>query len=157
MTLKYKKVAVGGTFDYLHLGHKVLLSVAFNSGESVAIGVTSDDFARKLGKIIDHDFSFRVRELKRFLGSNFSKRYEIYPLEDYFGPASREANIDAIVVSKGTVSRAEIANELRKDRGMEPLKIIVIDKVLADDGLPISSTRIKSGEIDEEGHRTRTY
>jgi len=157
MTFKYKKVAVGGTFDDLHLGHKALLSTAFKIGESVVIGVTSDDFTRRQGKNISHDLFFRVERLKRLLDSNFLNRYEIYTLEDHFGPAAIEADIDVIVVSEETARSAHMVNELRKSKGLKPLKIIIIDIVMANDGLPISSTRIKSGEIDEEGHIIKSH
>ncbi|MCP8323082.1 MAG: pantetheine-phosphate adenylyltransferase [Candidatus Methylarchaceae archaeon HK02M2] len=157
MTFKYKKVAVGGTFDNLHLGHRVLLRVAFNNGKSIIIGVSSDNFARRLGKNLNHDLPLRVKLLKKFLDSEFPNRYKICVLEDYFGPIATKANIDAIVVSEETASKAEMANELRIDKGLKPLKIIIIDTVLADDGLPISSTRIKSGEIDVEGHIIKSH
>ena len=35
---------------------------------------------------------------------------------------------------------------------MEPLKPIVVPYVYADDGEPISSTRVVKGEIDEHGN-----
>ena len=41
---KYKKIAVGGTFDKFHDGHKKLLATAFELGEEVEIGVTSNAF-----------------------------------------------------------------------------------------------------------------
>ena len=41
---KYKKVAVGGTFDKFHDEHKKLLSTAFEIGDYIEIGVTSNEF-----------------------------------------------------------------------------------------------------------------
>ncbi|MCP8308936.1 MAG: hypothetical protein H3Z54_09625 [archaeon] len=46
---------------------------------------------------------------------------------------------------------------MRKARRLKPLKIIIIKMVLVDDELPISSTRIRHREIDEEGHKIRYY
>ena len=48
-----------------------------------------------------------------------------------------------------------VANKHVRDldhmRGFPPLELVVIDWVEAEDGRPISSTRIRKGEIDEEG------
>lgn len=156
MNFKCKRVAVGGTFDNLHIGHKALLRAAFEHGESVVIGVSSDTFSKKLGKENVQEFSVRVERLKNFLNSSFpNRRYEIHSLEDHFGPILIDKSIDAIAVSEETLSKANEANELRKAKGLKPLEIILIDTVLADDGLPVSSTRIRNKEIDEEGHKIK--
>ena len=42
---RYQQVALGGTFDKFHEGHRELIKKAFEIGQEVLIGVTSDEFA----------------------------------------------------------------------------------------------------------------
>ncbi|MCL4517612.1 MAG: adenylyltransferase/cytidyltransferase family protein, partial [Thaumarchaeota archaeon] len=85
---RYRTVAVGGTFDHIHKGHRKLLEKAFQTGEKVYIGLTSDEFVRKSGKKIAHSFSQRKKELQRYLGDTYPLgKYEITKLEARFGPA----------------------------------------------------------------------
>jgi len=150
-------VAVGGTFDELHKGHKALLRTAFEIGKIVWIGLSTDEFARKLRK--NHTiapYEVRLRNLMRFIEDlGASNRAKIVPLNDPYGPSISSQEIEAIVVSRETETRAKEINVLRERRGLKPLKIIVIDMVLAEDKIPISTTRIKRGEIDHEGRLIR--
>ena len=41
---RYGRVALGGTFDRLHVGHVALLRTAFHIGDEVAVGLTSRRF-----------------------------------------------------------------------------------------------------------------
>lgn len=143
--MKYKKIAVGGSFNILHRGHRALLDRAFDAGEYVLIGLTSNEMVEK--KILPYEK--RKEALQNFLGGR--GRYSIVKLKDPLGDAVRDREIGAIIVSKETVPGAHEINEARKKRGLRPLEIISIPMVLAEDGEPISSTRIKSGKIDREG------
>lgn len=151
---RFKVVALGGTFDYLHEGHKALLRKAFEVGGEVIIGVTSDGYVRKPHKIDPYDV--RVEGLKGFLEElGVLMRARIVPLDDPYGPTVTEEGVEAIVVSEETTSTAYEVNRIRRERGFEPLVIIAIDWVLAEDGRPISSTRVRRGVIDREGRLVR--
>jgi pantetheine-phosphate adenylyltransferase len=152
-TARYRTVATGGTFDKLHRGHKALLSKSFEVGQKVVIGVTSDAFALRERKRPLQRYPERVRHLRRYLNGHYPGRaYMISKLEDYFGPGIASPEVEAIVVSSETAKRVVLANRLRAAKGFRPLKVVTVDFVLAEDGRPISSTRIRAGEINEVGH-----
>jgi pantetheine-phosphate adenylyltransferase len=154
--MRYNVVATGGTFDHLHIGHMALLTKSFEVGNKVVIGVTSDAFARKEGKSPDQSYEERSRNLEAYIRTRFPGReYLIAKLDDYFGPGIASPEVQAIVVSKETAKRVSIANDAREAKGYPPLETVVVDYVLASDSKPISSTRIRKGEIDAEGKPAR--
>ncbi|MDR3222566.1 MAG: phosphopantetheine adenylyltransferase [Methanobrevibacter sp.] len=145
---KYNKVAVGGTFDRFHNGHRKLLKTAFKIGHSVVIGITSTEFAQVKGKV--ESCSIRMSNLNEFLNKH-DLNFSIFKLDDHFGSTIFDEDFDAIVVSEETEPTAIKINEIREKKNMKPLEIFVISYVVADDGIPISSTRIRKGEIDIKG------
>ncbi len=144
---RYKKVAVGGTFDKFHDGHKKLLSTAFEIGEIIEIGVTSDAFGGLKGDI--DPCKVRMTNLKSFFLDKTN--FVVVPLDDPYGTTIYDEDFDAIVVSEETEPTAVKINKIRISKGMNPLDIVVVSFVLAYDGNPISSTRIRSGEINQNG------
>ncbi len=145
---RYKLVGVGGTFDILHRGHEALLKKAFEIGERVVIGLTSDETTNKKVR----PYRERKKVIKDFLNENkFLERCTIIELKDPLGPAADDRRMDAIVVSEETKFRADEINNIRRRKGFSPLKVVIIPLVLADDSKPISSTRIKKGNIDRNG------
>jgi pantetheine-phosphate adenylyltransferase len=151
---QYRKVAVGGTFDQLHKGHKALLGKAFEVGEMVAVGITSDCFVAKLGK--QHrtaSFEDRKRDVLAYLDTQgLADRVEIVPLNDSFGLTITNTDLDAIVVSQETERIAWAINRKRQSIGNKPLEVVVVTMIHADNHSPISTTRIRRGEIDRNGH-----
>jgi pantetheine-phosphate adenylyltransferase len=155
---KYRKVAVGGTFDQLHSGHKALLGRAFEAGDKVVIGLTSDSFVAKLKK--QHKtapYRDRQRDLEAYLSEQgWLGRAEIVPLEDSFGLTLKARGLEAIVVSEETEHVAEAINKERLSGGHKPLGIVTVCMVPAENHDPISTTRIRRGEIDRNGHMLQT-
>ena len=153
---RFKRVATGGTFDHLHAGHAAILEKSFQVGGDVVIGLTSDEFVSRIGKRPDYPYRKREGELRRYIARHFPGRsYHIAKLHDYFGPGIADPDIRALVASPETSVRLGLANELRAEKGFPPLELIVVDWVNAEDGRPLSSTRIRSGEVDEEGRIIR--
>jgi len=146
-------VAMGGTFDAIHSGHMALLNKAFSISSKVIIGLTSDQLATKKGKNLVNDYSKRLSLLKSVIEKNFPNiSYEISKLENDFGPAIIEGSVKALVVSEETSNKGVLLNDLRAEKNLPPVKIIVVPMVLAEDGKVISTTRIKNSEIDGSGN-----
>jgi pantetheine-phosphate adenylyltransferase len=146
--------AVGGTFDRLHDGHKALILEAFRLGDKVIIGLTSDAYVKKAGKVGVASYQARRKRLMDFLvSSGLSDRAAVVKIADRFGPTVDDPAIACIVVTEETREAAVQANRLRAKKGLVPMKIHTIGMLVAKDSLPISSSRIRKGEVDEHGNR----
>jgi len=150
---KFSLIAMGGTFDIIHHGHITLLSNAFEISDKVIIGLTSDEFVQKKGKNPIHKYDERLKNLTSIIFKKFPNSYfEISQLNNDFGPAVFEKEVQALVVSDETKNQGNILNKLRTERNLSPVEIIVVPMTLAKDGKRISTTRIKNSEIDSDGN-----
>lgn len=153
----FRLVAIAGTFDRLHKGHEFFLRKTFEAGERVLIGLTSDKMAsRKISSRLNRgqitDFNTRKKELEVFLKkNNFLQRTEIEEINDVYGSALERNDIQALVVTSNTLAGAREVNRKRKEHDMPPLSVVQVRMEKAEDGLVISSTRIRKGEIDRWG------
>ncbi len=150
---EYSVVGLGGTFDRLHKGHEALIQKAFEIGLQVLIGITSDEMLFRKAKAKEiQPYVNRVENIKNYLKDNNLLQYsEIIKLKDSYGPAITRKEMEVIIVTEETRPNAEKINEIRKNRRFPPLIIVVVSRILAEDGLPISSSRIRAGIIDKNG------
>lgn len=148
---EYDTVAVGGTFDRLHAGHRLLLTVAsWSCRHHLRVGITSDSVLT--GK--SHSNLITSAEERAQNAVTFTK--SVNPtldlvttsyLTDPSGPAAIDPTIDALVVSAETASGASTINDARIRAGLAPLALLVVD-VLRTRHSKLSSTALR--EIESE-------
>ena len=136
---------MGGTFDHLHQGHKFLIQTGLSLSKKLVIGLTSDkmlkdkDYASKI-----ESYRTRKENLEKYITSVSSlEKVEIVELNDSYGPPIHEPEYEGIIVSQETYNTALKINELRTEKGVNPLIIIVIPIIKDKNNNKISSTMIR--------------
>ena len=141
---------MGGTFEPLHVGHKKLIDVAIKlGGKDVMIGITSDDMARmRIRSVLP--FEIRAENVRQYVLKKYGFEPKIVKITNPYG-RTLEVDFEYLVVSPETYEMALKINEKRKQMGKKKINIVKVDFVLAENGKPVSSTRIKKGEVDRYG------
>lgn len=142
--------AVAGTFDVIHDGHLALLRRAFEIGDRVLVGITSDRMASK-GRNESIPLSVRLPALERCL-EHLGNSYTVFEIDDMYGPAAVMDDADVLVVSEETLGNGRLVNEERSRRGVRPLELSVVPLVNSDDGTKISASAILEGRYGRSGH-----
>lgn len=142
--------AVAGTFDVIHDGHLALLKRAFEIGDRVLVGITSDRMASK-GRNESIPLSVRLPALERCL-EHLGNSYTVFEIDDMYGPAAVMDDVDVLVVSEETLGNGRLVNEERSRRGVRPLELSVVPLVNSDDGTKISASAILEGKYGRSGH-----
>jgi pantetheine-phosphate adenylyltransferase len=149
----YNTVALGGTFDHLHDGHKDFLQFAGEIGSFLIIGVTDNNM------ILQKPLAHMIQPLhaRKQAVANFCAAHKIpvkiIIISDPYGPTIEENNIQAIACTSETLAGANKINEIRKNLKLKELPIHVhklkLDKLGQNS---ISAIRIRAGEIDRKGN-----
>lgn len=153
MNKQFNHVAIGGTFDHLHDGHKALIDKAFEVGEYVSIGITSDAFVKNknLAPVIE-SHAVRKKALEQYLSKKgYLSRTGFIKLNDIYGSAIEKNNIEALVVSRETLVNAKKINRERRRQKLPQLKIVLVELVKGETKKIIRSERIRYGEMDRHG------
>ncbi|XP_075265769.1 bifunctional coenzyme A synthase-like [Convolutriloba macropyga] len=135
---EYHGVVLGGTFDNMHAGHELLLTLStYLAKNKIVVGVTDDDYVSKrkqLPEFIDPAAS-RVIQVKQYIQSIKPSVNEVIveEMNDGYGPSIREKDLNAIVVSTETVKGGEAVIKKRLELGLCRLDIEKIDIIIDSD------------------------
>lgn len=104
----YNSVALGGTFDHLHSGHKLMLSLAaLVSRDRILCGITASEMLTNKNhpeKLESLDSRMlRVQEFFTEFKEGCVNNIEIVTLRDSFGPTIELDDLDALIVSPETL------------------------------------------------------
>jgi dephospho-CoA kinase len=148
-------VVLGGTFDRLHDGHKLLLSMSCLAAKKrLLIGVSAGALlvGKTLGDLMT-PFDQRRERLTHYLQSTRPcVNYEIVPIEDPFGPSITDPELQCIVVSTETLKGAESVNRRRVANNLSELGVQVVSLVGQDDASgPDSKLSSTGSRIDNLG------
>ncbi|MFW9958020.1 MAG: pantetheine-phosphate adenylyltransferase [Candidatus Odinarchaeota archaeon] len=150
----YNTVVFAGTFDRLHEGHKHIMRTAFKLGRKVGIGLTTDKMlSSKSQRESIQSYEERHREIERFLREECDvHRASIFPIDTKEGGGDTLEILDALIVSDeiGVVQNAFDINQLRINNGLRRFHIVIIPMVRSLDGRPLSSSRMRAGEVFDE-------
>ncbi|CAE6370840.1 unnamed protein product [Rhizoctonia solani] len=128
----YQVSALGGTFDYLHPGHKILLSMAaWITTSKLIAGVTDDALlTKKANKQYIQPISERTANVTSFVRMfKPSIECDAVPIQDVYGPTGWDPNIQALVVSRETLGGASSVAQLRSEKSLPALDLFVIDVI----------------------------
>lgn len=151
--MKYRKAAVGGTFDHFHAGHQQLIKTALQAADQIAIGITNQALTtdKPLSHLIE-SYQQRQKNVSDFIHQEKTViKVDLVELTDPFGPTLTDPAIDALVVSEMTAGGARLVNQERQKIKLPPLPIVITPMISDEEGGHISSTEIRNGQISRHG------
>lgn len=151
---RFTVAGLGGTFDHLHEGHYFLLKTALKVAKKVIVGLTADAMLKNKAHMeYLQPYEIRQQKIIEFVDTfTNSARVSFVPLSDPFGPAITSDEMEALVISTETLPNAEKINQIRTERNLQPVVLVVIPILPNRDGKKLSSTEIRTKLA---GKRTR--
>jgi len=158
----YPTTALGGTFDHLHAAHKLLLHLSlFLTTKKIIVGLMTPSLlvSKSNSQLLEplderirnvHDFLSRI-DVTRTEGTECEEaggvELDVCEIHDPYGPTAWDGDIQALVVSKETVSGGEAINKKRREGGLGELDIWVIDVIAAE---PVEGSGIRTHDLTTE-------
>ncbi|XP_076439746.1 bifunctional coenzyme A synthase-like [Babylonia areolata] len=128
----YDYVVLGGTFDRLHSGHRLLLSQScLLCDKRITVGVTDEAMNKKKTlKELIRPQEEREAEVSEFIRDvKPSIDVDAVCISDMYGPTIHVPELQCIVVSQETARGATMINDEREKKGMKKLDVLTIELI----------------------------
>ncbi|XP_060078671.1 bifunctional coenzyme A synthase-like [Ylistrum balloti] len=128
----FANTVLGGTFDHIHTGHKILLSEGcLLADKRLTVGVTDGDMNNKktLSELIQ-PIQPRLESVRNFIQEvrpNICA--DVVPIYDAFGPTITDSDLQCIVLSQETKKGGQMVKDERQKKGFPVLEEFVIELV----------------------------
>merc|ERR1711977_479096 len=150
-------VCVGGTFDRLHAGHRLLLAVTVATcKQTIYLGITSEALlSKKRNRELLESFESRREHVVEFIRSmNPSLQVASGELGEQKPLAVTSEGMEGIVVSRETVAGATWINDERKTLGYKPLSVVAVNLVGAISQMA-NAKKLSSSDLREMDARNK--
>lgn len=125
----YDNVCLGGTFDGIHVGHKIMFSEAtLRCNKKIVVGVTDTNLTKSkiLWEIIK-PLDERLEEVEEYLKEiDPSIQREVVPISDMYGPTLTQRDLQYLVVSEETLKGGEKVNTERQRKGWPSMDVGIV-------------------------------
>ena len=135
--LCYDTICMGGTFDHMHSGHKLLLTQAcMLTKKKMIIGISADKLLeKKRNADIIEPWDQRagyVRDFLQRLRGTTKIELDIFELVDPCGKGATEPDIDAVILTKEVEKGGHMINSQRKENGFKELPFAFVDIIFSE-------------------------
>lgn len=156
----FQTTAVGGTFDHIHDGHKILiLMTIFVAQKKIIVGITGPELLKNKKYIeVLEKYETRQDKIVQYIRRHIfgsKKSFEVYQINDVCGPTGYIKAIDALTLSSESSKGGEFVNNFRQEKGFPKLRLVSIDVIGGNNSNAennwkgkLSSTDIREKEIE---------
>jgi len=134
---QFKCTLLGGTFDHLHSGHKILITSALLlTSQRLIVGVTSEELLKKknYASFIEH-YDIRVAKLRHFVHTiSPSITLEVFPLSDPVGIAATREDAEALLLTLETLKGGDLVNKARMQNNISPVELVFAGMIYSKKG-----------------------
>jgi predicted metal-dependent HD superfamily phosphohydrolase/phosphopantetheine adenylyltransferase len=130
----YKYICFAGTFDYLHIGHNILIQMSLLlSNNKIGIGICSDEMIKKKSPpFLLESANERLNHMKNFVeinGINNNQNIFYKIITDPIDFAGIDCDLEALVLTEETFKGGEMVNEIRIKNNLKKIDLICLNVI----------------------------